>query len=116
MAKIPNVRTYHSRNVAKHLSLTCMKKNRLDGYYNGVASLVEPDDWVSQQDNMNLNLTQKPTIPSRFSSATLPFEPIAYNAFEEYSSSEYLEDHYPVEECFLDVDSTIRLPEIFAYP
>jgi hypothetical protein len=88
----------------------------LDGYYNGVASLVEPDDWVSQQDNVKLNLTQKPNMPSRYSSTSPPFDPIAFNAYEEFSSTEYLDDHYPVEECFLDTDETIRLPEIFAYP
>lgn len=44
-----------------------------------------------------------------------PMAPMKYNPYP-YNSPEYLEDHYPVEPCFLDENDTITSPDIFVYP
>lgn len=49
--------------------------------------------------------------------ATTPsIGPVAINPYSEYITETYLEDHYPVQECFLDANETVKLPDIFAYP
>lgn len=80
-----------------------------------MASLVEPDDWISQQEALKLNLSQVES-PPKYPSTAPALDPVAYNAYEEFTSPEYLEDHHPVKECFLDSRDTISTPEIFAYP
>jgi hypothetical protein len=91
--------------------------SRLDGYFNGVSRLVEPKDWVSQQEvlaqNISLSRSNK-QIPNKASMP--PMEPIKFNAYEEFSSEAYLEKHFPVEKCFLDDNEKISPPEVFAYP
>jgi hypothetical protein len=64
---------------------------------------------------MKLNLTLKSDKP-KYSSTAPPLDPITYNAYEEFTSREYLEDHHAVQECFLDTRDTIPAPDIFAYP
>jgi Protein of unknown function (DUF3405) len=100
-------------SLKRYLQLT---KNRLNGFFNGVASLVEPDDWVPEQEDVKLNITLKTEMPSRYSSTSPPIDPVPFNAYEEFSSAEYLEDHYAVQECFLDSRETVQAPDIFAYP
>ena len=43
-------------------------------------------------------------------------EPQVYDPYPNYTSRSYLADHYPVHECFLDVNDTISAPDIFNYP
>jgi len=42
--------------------------------------------------------------------------PKPFNPYTDLYSPEYLKDHYPVEECFLDEEETIRPPDVYAYP
>jgi hypothetical protein len=88
----------------------------LDGYFNGVATIVSPKDWVSQQDDIKLNLTYQASNEKQFTTTAPPIDPVAYEAYEEFTSQDYLDDHYPVEECFLDTRDSIKTPDIFAYP
>jgi hypothetical protein len=86
----------------------------LDGYFNGVATLVRPGEWVAQQDNILRNVTVPPTQP--LESTAPPMDPIVFNPYAEYSSPEYKADHYEVEACYMDRNETMLPPDVFAYP
>ena len=45
-----------------------------------------------------------------------PDQPIVYNPYPNYESSEYLSKWEPVKQCFLDEAETVTIPDIYAYP
>lgn len=68
---------------------------------------------------MNLSLLEKASMKGQDTKtppSPPPMDPVRFHPYPDYNSSKYLQDHYPVEQCFLDNDDRIPAPEIFAYP
>ncbi|SMQ44989.1 unnamed protein product [Zymoseptoria tritici ST99CH_3D7] len=98
-----------------------MHYNRLNGYYNGVRTLVPFSQWVPENGwNLTEPLTMRDEEERKAGRANLPtsppMEPVMYNPYPDYASAEYLQDHHPVATCFLDEEETMKLPEVMAYP
>lgn len=103
---------------------------RLNGFYNGIRTLVPWSTFVPDplQNETHSRLTPKGKrqeteysssryyASSASSSSSVPMEPQVYDPYPNYTSRSYLADHYPVHECFLDVNDTISAPDIFNYP
>ncbi|KAH8655223.1 hypothetical protein BX600DRAFT_482827 [Xylariales sp. PMI_506] len=80
---------------------------RLNGYYNGVRSLVKLPDWLPEQ---------KATAETNFTvHKTVPLDPVVADPYH-FNSPKYLEDHYPVNTCYVDAEEKYPAPEVFAYP
>ncbi|KAI2777084.1 hypothetical protein F4815DRAFT_482395 [Daldinia loculata] len=84
------------------------KYPRLSGFYNGVRSLVNYTDWIPEQ---QVTEKTKPLIHK-----TPPMDPVVVNPYPDFSSSEYLKDHQPVQRCYVDENEKFPAPDIFAYP
>jgi hypothetical protein len=85
--------------------------------------LVSYDDWVpeqhfvshSQSENPEDNI--KPKKPAPLNEAKEPpIDPIPFNPYPDFSSEEYLKNHEPVETCYLDEETKLEGPDIYAYP
>jgi len=87
---------------------------RLEGYYNGVGSLVPKLQYISEQEAIIRNITANSDLHKPVT--TPPIDPVAINPYSELTSEAYLVDHYPAQECFLNANDSIKLPDIFAYP
>ncbi|KAI5866687.1 hypothetical protein GGS23DRAFT_283191 [Durotheca rogersii] len=81
---------------------------RLNGFYNGIRSLVRYSEWIPEQ-----QAAPKTKIEIH---KTLPFDPIPVNPYPDFSSNEYLNDHHPVQRCYVDENEKYPAPDIFAYP
>ncbi|KAF2404666.1 hypothetical protein EJ06DRAFT_215265 [Trichodelitschia bisporula] len=88
---------------------------RLDGFYNGVGTLVPKSEWTPEQHHLRENITVADKGPRKPTSAP-PLDPIAFDPYAEYKSDKYLQDHHPVHECFLDANDRVRTPDVYAYP
>ncbi|EMC99880.1 hypothetical protein BAUCODRAFT_30291 [Baudoinia panamericana UAMH 10762] len=90
---------------------------RLDGYYNGVRTLVPHSKW--EPDN-KYNQSIPPTQQDQQEELQLGKEPplnvVKYNPYPNFASEEYRKDHQPVQECFLDDGQDVRVPDVYAYP
>lgn len=86
--------------------------HRLNGFYNGVGALVKNDEHIPEQLAINSSTPQQPIEAT----ASPVFDPVAYNPYTEYNSYEYLNEHYPVQKCYIDREEHILPPDIFAYP
>lgn len=89
---------------------------RLDGYCNGVRSLVSvfdytPENKYNQSEPVRLTEEQKAALPKE-----PPLEPRVYSPYPDYSSPKYTQDHHGVKQCFLDADEKIPAPDVYAYP
>ncbi|KAH9888166.1 hypothetical protein F4778DRAFT_785987 [Xylariomycetidae sp. FL2044] len=80
----------------------------LNGYFNGLLSLVRYDDWLPEQQASPDTEFQIYDVP--------PFDPLVVNPYPDYASHAYLEDHHPVEQCYVDVNEKYPAPDIYAYP
>ncbi|KAK0665090.1 hypothetical protein DIS24_g114 [Lasiodiplodia hormozganensis] len=98
---------------------------RLNGYYNGLRTLVSYKDYVPEQAYVRAeseapldtfaSTTQKAkahTGPEPSPSA----RPFPFNPYPEWTSPEYLKEYHPVEECYLDEGLKTQTPDIYAYP
>lgn len=47
---------------------------------------------------------------------TPPFDPVLFNPYPEYDGYDYLKEYVPVESCYLDEESKVTPPNVFAYP
>ena len=45
-----------------------------------------------------------------------PIDPVPFNPYPDYSSTEYLTENYPVQQCYLDKEETVLIPDVYAYP
>ncbi|KAK0308038.1 hypothetical protein LTR01_005371 [Friedmanniomyces endolithicus] len=90
---------------------------RLDGYYNGVRTLVSPAQYEPEN---RFNRSIPPTHMGSRTKAKLspqpPLDPVRYNPYPDWKSAEYLRDHEPVHPCFLDAEDKVSPPDIYAYP
>jgi len=90
---------------------------RLNGFYNGVRTLVSTDKFVP--DN-RYGHGEPPLMLSQtgdyYKEKMPPMEPEAYNPYPSYHSAEYLATHEPVHTCYLDSAETITVPDVYVYP
>ncbi|KAK5165818.1 uncharacterized protein LTR77_008741 [Saxophila tyrrhenica] len=87
---------------------------KLDGYYNGLNTLVPYEDWRPQN---GWNVTSPLQLDSTGVGKKTPtMDPVVYDPYPDFASPEYLSEHQPVAECFLDEDDTVRVPDVYAYP
>ena len=87
---------------------------KLDGYYNGVRTLVPFSDYKAQNQyaqGLPLALEQSEGLSKR-----PPLDPVAYKPYPEYESHEYRKDHHEVAQCFLDENEEIAPPDVYVYP
>ncbi|CAI9624979.1 unnamed protein product [Alternaria burnsii] len=95
---------------------------RLNGFFNGVRTLVPYGDWVSEQDFVKYSQSPnpedniKPKWPHMSKEDKEP--PLEMQPFDPYKfdSPEYLKEHDEVKQCYLDEEETVDLPDIYAYP
>jgi hypothetical protein len=96
--------------------------SRLNGFFNGVRTLVPYGDWVSEQDFVKYSQSSnpedniKPKWPHMSKEDKEP--PLEMQPFDPYKfdSPEYLKEHDEVKQCYLDEEETVDLPDIYAYP
>ena len=91
------------------------------GLYNGIKMLVPPSEFTSEQqynlvnssvlDQYNHNDSSSKSVPS-----APTFDPIIFNPYPDYASSEYLHEHAPVKNCYLDKQEKLPAPDVYAYP
>lgn len=82
----------------------------MDGYFNGIKTLVSPDEYTPEYPD-------KPDSPSTITvvvSTSLP-TPTPYTPHPDYDSSEYTQTFYPVKKCYLDDEQTISVPDLYVY-
>ncbi|KAK4985103.1 hypothetical protein LTR50_006163 [Elasticomyces elasticus] len=91
--------------------------SRLNGYYNGIRSLVPISQYMP--DN-RYNASVPPQPVSGEDAISLPTTPLLnpepFNPYPQYDSEEYLRHHVKVETCYLDEASKTPAPETYAYP
>ncbi|KAI9654722.1 MAG: hypothetical protein M1831_005309 [Alyxoria varia] len=112
---------------------------RLNGYYNGVKTLVPLQEWmpeplqadswfakspgkqaVQQQQRQKAEEQEQyqkpPKKVKRDSDYTLPMRYIRYDPYPEYNSTEYLSKFNPVQQCYLDEKEEQLAPDVFVFP
>lgn len=77
-------------------------------------SLVPFSEWEPDPDQEEP--VAKRDVEKRASASPLPLPPLVHNPYPDYDSQAYLEEHYPVAECYLDREETIPAPDVFSYP
>lgn len=81
--------------------------NRLNGFYTGVRSLVKLSEWQPEQKaTIDTNITVYDTVP---------MDPVTADPYH-FDSPRYLEEHHPVNSCFLDEEERVPAPDVYAYP
>jgi len=85
----------------------------LSRYYGGIRTLVplseNRPEYPSADDELPF-LNETSSIPIREIPASKPFQ-----AFKNQSSKAYLMEYQPVQECFLDLEATVRIPQLRYY-
>lgn len=90
---------------------------RLNGYYNGIRTLIPYSQYVPENRYNASYPPERPTAEEAGNmSAVPPLDPVPYRPYPDYKSSEYRSKHHDVHECFLDAQEKIPAPDIFAYP
>lgn len=88
--------------------------SRLDGYYNGIRTIV-PYSNVTTENRYNASEPPRYQKPRDLPKEP-PIDPIKYDPYPDYDSSEYLKTHHEVHACYLDEEETIPVPDVYAYP
>ncbi|KAF2753030.1 hypothetical protein EJ05DRAFT_445707 [Pseudovirgaria hyperparasitica] len=97
---------------------------RLNGFYNGIRTLVPYNEFVSEQSFKDRFIgPDSPPLPSSIPTLNKidpsdppPLDPAPYIPYPDYESAEYLKDNQPVQKCYLDPQNTLEAPDIYAYP
>ncbi|KAI0134078.1 hypothetical protein BJ170DRAFT_183727 [Xylariales sp. AK1849] len=85
----------------------------LDGYYNGLRSLVPFSQYIPEY--------PAPTGTRKFAVAAPSVHhsiiptPTVYNAHPDYASSDYRSKYHKVQPCYLDADRKVPVPELHAF-
>jgi hypothetical protein len=95
----------------------------LSGFFNGIRDLVDPKDYVSEQEWVAHSQSEDPAdnIKVRKPAALNekkepPIDPKVFNPYPDYSSEEYLKTHDEVATCYLDEETKLETPDVYAYP
>lgn len=82
----------------------------MDGYFNGLRTLVPLSQYIPEfpvhQDS--------PSVITIGVSSSLP-TPTPYVPQPNYQSSEYRKKYHPVQQCFLDLEDKIAVPDLYVY-
>lgn len=95
---------------------------RLNGYYQGIKTLVPFENYTAEQDftddGNGLSRTQKwiqkltgPDYPS-----LPPMDPVVYSPYPDYQSEEFLAENVEVQTCYLEEEHRTPVPDVMAYP
>jgi hypothetical protein len=87
----------------------------LTRYYGGIRTLVplsenKPEYPTLEDEPLASNATSQTAFPIRDIPMSKPFL-----AYQNHTSKSYLDEYAPVQECFLDAQSTIRIPQLQYY-
>lgn len=117
-------------------------RSRLNGYYNGVYTIVPWKEWKpepgqedmwnaspysKQQGSDSLSEENQPAPLSeagqtiskrevRDPDTLLPLSPQRYSPYPDFNSEDYLAEYHHVEPCFLDIEDKRQPPDVFVYP
>ncbi|KAK2021214.1 hypothetical protein LX32DRAFT_699545 [Colletotrichum zoysiae] len=88
-----------------------LKYKHLNGYFNGVKSIVPIANHTAEYPNIShpAPVTNVPIYHDA------PPTPTVYEAHPNYASAEYQRENYPVRECFIDQDDKVAVPDIYAF-
>jgi hypothetical protein len=110
--------------LGKHATVECFQTianiSSLNGFFNGIRTLVPFESWVPEQDYIKKSSSPnpednvKPKWPASSKEPTL--EPVPFNPYPAWTSDAYLKKHEKVEACYLDEDDKVSPPDIWAYP
>lgn len=90
---------------------------RLNGFYNGIRTLVPYSDYTPEnQYNKSAPLQLITSKEASKLSKMPPMNPITFNPYPDYDSQKYLQSHEKVHKCFLDDDEKVLAPDVYAYP
>lgn len=90
---------------------------RLNGYYNGVRTLVPYDEYDAQNRYNKSEPPEMKTVGETSERSLEPtLDPIPYNPYPDYGSYEYTNMHHKVEKCYLDAKETVPAPDVYVYP
>ncbi|KAF2090045.1 hypothetical protein K490DRAFT_71723 [Saccharata proteae CBS 121410] len=98
---------------------------RLNGYYNGIRTLVSMKDYVPEQayirPDSEESLDTFPSTTQKVKSHQGPepspsVPPMAYNPYPDFDSYQYRQQYEPVETCYLDDGLKTESPDVYAYP
>lgn len=93
-----------------------MLLSSLNGFYSGIRNLVPYDQYVPEQ--LVLNSTQPASKgQNKPATSTSPaLDPVVFNPYPDYGSYEYLQEHHPVEPCYIDDKNKLSPPDVYVYP
>ncbi|KAF2168373.1 hypothetical protein M409DRAFT_65392 [Zasmidium cellare ATCC 36951] len=111
-------RKMREKNNPKDVPYYWMHYLRLNGFYNGIRTLVPYSQYAAENGYNKTEPLSMQTSPEqlKLSKGQPPLEPQVYSPYPEYSSQQYLADHHTVHTCYLDEAETIPVPDIYAYP
>ncbi|PSK60413.1 hypothetical protein B9Z65_563 [Elsinoe australis] len=90
---------------------------RLNGYYNGIRTLVTPSEYTPENGyNKTAPLQLVQPMEAKKLPKMPPLNPVPFNPYPKYESKEYLANHFKVEKCFLDEDEKVPAPDVYVYP
>ncbi|TKA76543.1 hypothetical protein B0A55_05667 [Friedmanniomyces simplex] len=108
---------HKSKPVDKPLPFYWQHYWRLDGYYNGLRTLVSPAQYEPEN---RYNRSIPPTHLEDRKQAKLspepPLDPVRYDPYPDWKSAEYLREYEQVHQCYLDAEEKVAAPDIYAYP
>ena len=89
----------------------------LDGYYQGVRTLVPYSKYVAQNGyNKTVPLETSSGDAAPKLAKTPPMDPVPYRPYPDFRSRDYLRTHHSVQTCYLDPGEKIQPPDVYAYP
>ncbi|KAK4543339.1 hypothetical protein LTR36_005698 [Oleoguttula mirabilis] len=90
---------------------------RLDGYYNGLRTLV-PYSKYEPENRWNQSVPPEKLTPKEIKKLPRepPLDPVLFSPYPDWSSAEYTREHEPFQQCYLDAEEAVPAPEVYAYP
>ncbi|KAI0108355.1 hypothetical protein F4814DRAFT_54747 [Daldinia grandis] len=85
----------------------------LDGYYNGLRSLVPFSDYKPEYPEVSS--TGRASEPSPTVHHSMQPKPSIYRPHPDYDSDEYQKTYVPVKRCYIDEDDKVPAPDLYAY-
>ncbi|KUI59047.1 hypothetical protein VP1G_06292 [Cytospora mali] len=87
-----------------------LKYKHMDGYFNGLRTLVPLSEYIPEFPSQ----PDSPPIITIAVSSSLP-TPTPYAPQPDYQSSEYQEKYHAVQQCYLDLEDTVTVPDLYVY-
>ncbi|KAI1778135.1 hypothetical protein F4818DRAFT_287546 [Hypoxylon cercidicola] len=90
-----------------------LRYKHLDGYYNGLRALVPFSEY--RPEYPKISRTGRVAEPSPTVHHSSPPKPSVYVPQPAYDSEEYVKKYVHVKRCYLDEDSKVPAPDVYAY-